>query len=210
MSRNSLKDPEIVPPASAVLSLGVALALLATACGPAPRTYLSSELHDLRGFRIALLPLDNLTLADGASQKMDQILLVELLRLGAFDVADPGDVEKVLLDLRIRRASQLSLQEVNAVSEELEVRALMVGSILEYGTMASRPTSGGPVPTISITLRMIHGTTGEIIWAASHSRTGDDAEKVFGIGRTVDPTKLSKDVAREILRALGSFVAADR
>lgn len=186
------------------------LMMLSLACGPAPRTYLNNEIGTLKGYRVALLPIDNLSGVDGASEKMDEVLLVELLSIGSFEVVDPGEVEKTLMELRIRRTSELTQQEREDLSEKLNARAFIVGSVLEYGMKESRGVGGGQVPTITVVLRMIDAKTGRILWASSHSRTGDDTEKVFGVGRVRNQSKLSKELAKEIFESLRSYTRSVR
>jgi len=183
----------------------VVLLALCLACGPAPRTYMSADITGLKGFRVALLPLDNLSGVDGASVKVDEILLVELLHLGLFDVVDPGEVEKVLMEMRIRRTSELSREDIDALSEKLDIRAFLAGSVLEYGTKESRSSGGAQVPTVSVVIRMIETASGRILWAASHSRTGDDAEKVFGVGRVRNQSKLSEALIHDMLDSMTSI-----
>jgi curli biogenesis system outer membrane secretion channel CsgG len=187
----------------------IVLLALGLACGPAPRTYLSDDITALKGYRVALLPLDNLSAVDGASTKIDEILLVELLHLGLFDVVDPGQVEKVLMELRIRRTSELTREEITALSEKINIRALITGSVLEYGSKESRSSGGASVPTVSVVLRMIEAASGRILWAASHSRTGDDAEKVFGVGRVRNQSKLSKTLIKDMLESMKSIDWSD-
>lgn len=187
----------------------IVLLILGLACGPAPRTYLNDDIAALKGYRVALLPLDNLSDVDGASTKVDEIVLVELLHLGLFDVVDPGEVEKVLMELRIRRTYELTREEITALSEKLDIRALLTGSVLEYGSRESRSAGGTSVPTVSVVLRMIEAASGRILWAASHSRTGDDAEKVFGVGRVRNQSKLSKTLIKDMLESMRSIDWSD-
>jgi len=147
---------------------------------------------------------------DGATEKIDELLLVELLRTGSFQVIEPGEVERVLLELRIRRTSELSLEDMTAVSQRLNADALLVGSVLEYGRKESRSIGGGQVPSITIVLRLVDVKNGQVRWASSHSRTGDDAEKVFGIGRIRDHSRLSREIVKEMLESLELTVSAQK
>lgn len=180
----------------------VAGVLGAARCSAPPRVYVDSEIGRLGSDRIALLPLDNLSGVDGASQRMDEVLFVELLGLGSFEVVDPGQVDQAILELRIRRTSMLTREEAESLSRKLSVRALIAGSLLEYGMKAPRAGSGSVVPSISISLRMIDAGSGSVLWAVTHTRSGDDAEKVFGLGKISSETQLAKVLANEVFDSL--------
>jgi TolB-like protein len=151
---------------------------------------------------IAILPFDNLTGAEGASRQVYDIFLVEFLHLERFTVIDPGEVERVLAQERIRFTSELSREQVEKVGRELGAYMLIQGAILEYGVRQVQGFTVVDVPYISIMIKMIDAKTGSIQWASTYSRNGNDTEKVFGAGRITSLNRLTEVMAREMVNSL--------
>lgn len=189
-----------VGPLSWMALLVPVLFLLVAACATtAPRQFTAPDASLAGRPRVALLPLENL------AEKPDQGVLVmsvfyaELVRVGVFDVVEMGQVEAVLRDLRIRRTGSLSTEQVRQLAEQLGARHLMLGSILEAETIS---TPDGPIPSLSVTLRLLDGTDARVVWANVHIRTGEDHESMFGWGREEDFEQLALTTASEMFEEL--------
>ncbi|UCG51937.1 MAG: hypothetical protein JSW58_17530 [Candidatus Latescibacterota bacterium] len=129
---------------------------------------------------LAVLPLLNLTRYEAASDVVMGALVVELLDLKVFEVVDPGVVEVVVVEKRLRLTDRLPLETIRDLGDRLQVEYLLVGSVSEFSVVRKGKTE---LPNVSISLRLIRCGDGRIVWAATHSKRGDDAESVFGIGR---------------------------
>ena len=154
--------------------------------------------------RLALIPLENLTLREDASESMTRMLFVELVKRGACEMVESGEVEAVMESLRVRPTSSLDAEDRTEIARRLRAAYLMVGSVLEYD-MAHTPD--GDVPSIALTLKVIDAASGRVVWADLGVRTGDDRERIFGWGRERSRERLGAVMAEEILRGL-EFPAA--
>jgi len=150
--------------------------------------------------RVALLPLVNMSHDERAPDLVQNALVVEFLAAGRFVVVDPGVVEQTVLENRLRLTDRLPLETLQKLGAALGVDYLIVGSVNEFAMVQDGIEI---VPTVSVTVRMVSCATGAIMWAATHSRRGDDDESVFQIGRIDTLEELSAVTAREIADTFG-------
>jgi TolB-like protein len=155
--------------------------------------------------RVAIVPFENLTLREDASDVLTRVLFVELVRTGTSEVVESGEVEAVLESLRVRPTGSLATEQIRAIGARLRVGYLMVGSVLESDVTR---TSEGDVPSVGVALKLLEVASGRVVWANLVVRTGDDREKVFGWGRELDRNRLASALARDILRDFRIPVAA--
>lgn len=165
-----------------MFAAAAALLLLAAGC----RTTRSTQtrfLHknaDLAAIgKVAVLPFDNLSQDRSAGDKVQKIFYLELLSLDVFDVAEPGQVTKVL------RAGPgtldaLGANEYQKLGKDLGVEAVFVGSVIDF---AEGRTGSNSTPDVTIQLRLIETQTGATIWSAGQTRSGASAStRLFGVG----------------------------
>ena len=179
----------------------LAMVLLASVlgCGANP-TYYGKGLTGVgEDASLAILPPLNLSKHDRASDVVLNAAVVEMLDSEWFRVMDPGLVETVILEQRIRVTDRMSLEMIQQFAERLNVTHIMVGSITEFGHVQARSEQ---VPIVSVTLRIINCATGTITWAATHSRRGDDSETIFGMGRVESTDQLAGITVKEMLKSL--------
>ncbi len=146
--------------------------------------------------RVALLPLENLTGSADAGALMTRILFVQLVRTHTCEVVESGIVDTAVVELRIRSSGSLSAAELRGLGSMLDVRYVMVGTVLESGSVR---TPDGEVPALGVALKLLDVESGRVVWAQMRFRTGDDRETVFGWGREKDPRRLAAALAAEVL-----------
>lgn len=181
-----------------IILLPVAFSLV-SGCAHNPRIYNLEGYQRPSSARIALLPLENLSGAEGAGQRVTDLVLVELLKLGRYDVVEPGEVESALLEYRIRSTNRLSLAEADSIGQKLNCQYLFLGSVLEYDLVQIGATQ---IPVVALAARILEAKTGRIIWASYHSRRGNDSETIFGLGRVPTLEQLSRAVVEDVMRTL--------
>lgn len=178
----------------ALFCAALGLAVL-TGCGahvPAPPPVgLASGLP-----RVAILPLENLTPRGDASDRLTRVLAGVLGETRQCQPVQPGDVDQVFMELRIRDVNGVTRERVPEVAQRLDARWLLAGTILEYGEVRS---SEGAVPTVGITLRLLDGRNGRTAWSAMRVMTGEDHETLFGLGRVRSVDLLSEKLVRQLL-----------
>ncbi|OGR00386.1 MAG: hypothetical protein A2505_08680 [Deltaproteobacteria bacterium RIFOXYD12_FULL_55_16] len=163
------------------------------------RPYVSDS---FKAGKMAILPFDNLSAAQGASKTMENLVLVEFLRFPIFTIVEPGQVSAVLSEARVRLATSMSKETVIKLGKDLGVDLLMLSVVHEYEVKRFSGAGGsGESPVVAISVRILETQTGNIVWAANVNRTGNDKEVVFGIGRIKSINELAAEVAIELARS---------
>ncbi len=193
-----MKSANIRPKLSA-LGLIVALSALALAgCSSKPQYFRSGVMID-QPESLAVLPLVNLSKYDEAGDIVMHSLLVQLLDSGLFDIVDPGLVDHAVLERRIRFTDRLPLPVMQELGETLNADYVLLGSVNEFDMITNRTET---VPLVSISMRIVRTDTGKIFWAATHTRRGDDAESVFGLGRIATLQRMTAVTVKDMTGTL--------
>lgn len=183
-----------------VVALVVGLLLSLCGCGGAPvKGYLRPGITVSHIRSLAILPFDNISGHPDAGKKGVNMLLTELTRTGLFEIATTGEVEKSLRRLRIRTTAEVDLSKLVELGVHLRVQVVIAGSVDEYEI---RQDKGRSVPVVAISARILEVQTGDILWAISHTRDGNDWETVFGFGRIISLGKLTQIVISEMVESL--------
>jgi TolB-like protein len=175
------------------------LLVLCAGCGSSPAYYRGDVTSIAPGTAVAVLPLVNLSKDVDAPDIVMNAVIVELLATQRFHVVDPGQVEQAVQNERIRFSDRLSPETLHALAAALGVNYVFVGSVNEYQLVHE---SGADVPTVSFALRMIACDTGNIVWAATHAKRGDDSETMFTLGRIDTLEELTTVAAHEMTQTL--------
>lgn len=180
------------------VQLLVLLLLTAGCAKTALRPYTSS---DFKAGKMAILPFDNLSAAQGASKTMENLVLVEFLRLPIFTLVEPGEVAAALAEARVRLATSMPKATVIKLGKDLGVDLLMLGVVHEHEMKRFTGAGGsGESPVVAISVRILETKTGNIVWAANINRAGNDRETVFGMGRVQSINELAAQTAIELAR----------
>lgn len=155
---------------------------------------------------IAVLPFEDLSGQAGIGERLSRIAYTELVRGGRWKVEEPGEVDAVLAEARVRSTGIMTRDQTVRVSERLGVRWLLVGTALEHGRVR---TPDGEVPTVGLAMRLLDGRSGRVVWADQRFRSGEDRETVFSWGRINDISQLASRTAAELLDGLRLPAAED-
>ena len=191
---------------------GIAIALLVTllsACGPTMKPFVSGNLQGGEDSKLAILPFDNLSSTPGAAKVMENLVLIEFLKRSTVRIVDPGEVSAALSKERIRLASSLSRESIRALGTALGVRFLAMGTVHQFEVQTSGG-AGGQTPAVGLALRIIDAGTGEIVWAGTAARRGNDREIVFGIGKIHSLNALGEETAEEFARAFAEALGKEK
>jgi len=156
-----------------------------------------------KGEKIAILPFENLSAREGAGKMAGSLFLVKMLGTGTYSISDPGAVEEALGAQRVRLTSHIPLTVLKKLGDEMGVRFILMGTVLENEMQVLTGSSGGgQVPSVSITARIVEVATGKVVWAGARARRGTDFEKIFGIGRIYSTTKLMNIITDEMVSSM--------
>lgn len=176
--------------------LACAMLVLALAAGCAAHAPRVQPLAAGHRTPLAMLPLENLSGRAEYADRFSRLVWAALGKSGRFDVVDPGEVDAVIGELRIRSAGSLTREQVLRISGRLGVRWIAAGTLLECGTVH---TPDGEMPSFSLTLRVLDGRSGQVVWSDLRARTGQDRETIFGWGREESLERLALATARELV-----------
>lgn len=157
----------------------VAVLWLAGCAETAPTTYVHPNYDFSRVKKVAVLPLENLTVDQTAGEKVRKIVITELLATGIVDVVEPGQVNRVLANQNIQNVTAMLPEEFKRLAAALGVQMLIVGSVESFDRVQ---VGGVQAPEVTLTLRGIDADSGTIVWAASHTQGGATvAARLFGL-----------------------------
>jgi hypothetical protein len=153
------------------------------------------------------MPFENLAGREEQSQLFTRIFFAQLVASGALEMVEPAQVEAAMDSLGIRASGSMTMSEVRTMADTLHAPYLMLGSVLESGTVQG---ASGPVPSVGATLRLVEAAGGRVLWAGVHFRSGEDKETVFGWGRVRSPERLILELASDMLRDFRDAGARER
>ena len=140
--------------------------------------------------RIALYPLENLTDDKTALEQILPVLKGQLEAKG-LEIVDENSLNKFLLKERIRSTGYISKDIAQKIGKELNVKAILVGSINSFYPQKN--------PQVGLLARLIDSTDGSILWANQASATGEDFTKILGLGTVTNMDRLISIVTDRLL-----------
>lgn len=152
-----------------------------------------------QAMKIAVLPLDNTSGDGNAPKKLLSSIANFIAGTGAYEIVDPGEVEKALLDLLIRNTGGLDKETAGKLGSALKCQGFLVGTIVEFGDVHVGSDS---IPTLSVNMRFLDARTGNIVWVASITLSGGSSSSLFGSTKTVSLTKLVQIASKKIAEDL--------
>jgi hypothetical protein len=153
--------------------------LLLSACATA-NIYRDSNMDFGAIQTVAVMPFLNLTRDNIAGERVRDVFINKLLSTGAVYVLPIGEVARGIARTEIQNPAAPSQEEVVKMSGLIKVQAVMTGVVKEYGEVRSGTTSDN---IISMSLQMIEGTTGKVVWTASTTKGGISIwDRLFGGG----------------------------
>jgi TolB-like protein len=181
-----------VGPAAIRLLAGACLVLLGCAATASHRPAATDAVRP----RVALMPLENLSGHPEAADLITRVVFAALGSTGRCELVEPGKVDAVLTELRIRTPGMLTGEDAASISSRLGAGYLLLGTILESGTVR---TPDGEIPAVGIALRLVSGDSAKVLWSGLKIRTGEDRETIFGWGRERSLERIAERTAAGVL-----------
>ena len=218
--RPSSPNPSSPCLCSWIFNLLILLIIIVTAgCGK-PHVYIHPNPGLDRIKRIAIMPFDNFTKDDKASEKVRTNFVIELLRTGGSNVMDISETDRIMQQAGLSYSAgqnQTAVVNVPRAAEEmadttplskkigdaLNVEAILAGSVEAYSV---ERVSDQIVPEVSISARLIDAETGIIIWASTHTRRGSMGVPIFGWGKITSLSRLSQEVIQDMVNSLARYM----
>jgi hypothetical protein len=129
---------------------------------------------------IAAMPFLNLSRDNIAGERVRDVFINKLLATGAVYVLPIGEVARGIARSEIQNPAAPSQEEVVKLSGIIKAQAVVTGVVKEYGEVRSGTSSSN---VISISLQMMEGTQGKVVWTASTTQGGITIwDRLFGGG----------------------------
>lgn len=181
------------------------LFLVLSGCNGTPKHYIKAGANFQYIKKVAVLPLNNLTDDKYAGEKVKSIIIMEILERGIFEVAEDGEVNKVVGDVfremgfREGELIVIDMETIKRIAEKLGVQAVFIGSVESYGQSRG---GGTPYSVVSLSLRLVESNSGITLWRGFYSKKGNSfAKNIFGIDQK-NEIELSRDVSRQLMITL--------
>ncbi len=155
--------------------------------------------------RLAVLPLENLSTAEEGARVFQRLLEEALADLEPAEFIAPAKVDDAVMRGRVRQPVLMDDEQRERLSRGLDAQYLVVGSLLNYEIYQDQYS--GPIPMISCVLQLQRASDGRTLWSESLHAVGNDGEWLFGLGVEHDITRLGRNLARKVARALADHIA---
>ncbi len=177
---------------SVAISILIAVGL---ACGSKPVVYFEKKTSFKPYKTLAILPFGNYSGKEDAGKQVSNAFLVELLKKPYFRMVEPGQVDRVMREERIRSADHIDLATAQLLKDKLGADYVLIGAVNEYSYLKNGDRE---IPLVGFSARILDASDGHIIWAANHSRKGDDTELIFSWGLVTSLSKLTQITVKDV------------
>ncbi len=141
--------------------------------------YRSPVLDSSIKYRVAVLPVFNLSERKYAGEIIALHFVRQLRAYQNFDIIEPGVVRHALLGLRIIMDDGLSLANADVIFSRLNADLILTGKVMDYQDYQG--TSGKP--KVDFSAQLIERKSREVVWSAKSYNHGDDGVFFFDWGR---------------------------
>jgi TolB-like protein len=161
----------------------LAVLLLATGCAGhrgAQATYHDPNMDFGLIQTVAVLPFDNLTASNNAGDTVRDVFMTMLQASVDIYVIAPGEVRRGISRVQPENPEAPTEDEFVRLAENIGADVLITGTVLEYGEVRSGSAASN---VCSVSVQMIEGQTGRVVWSATATRGGVSAgDRLVGGG----------------------------
>jgi TolB-like protein len=161
---------------------------------------LKQEKKELNIRKIGVLPFVNESGRKGAAEIVTNTFNTILFKSGSFVVEEKGNIEKFLLNEKVKTINMMNTELIKKLGERLKIDTVIAGAVEEFtgGDRGERLTT----PVVAIRARLIDVRSGKILWMTRHRRSGDDYIIVFGFGQIRSASALTKRMVLEMVETI--------
>jgi len=141
---------------------------------------------------IAIFPFENLTDNKDALTIIMPVIKDRLVKK-RLKILSEDTLNRFLLKERVRSTGYISGDIARKLKEELNVNAILVGSVNSFSSREN--------PIVGLSARLINSSDGAILWANHMSATGEDFTKILGLGRIQTIDRLTTKVVDKLLES---------
>lgn len=181
-----------------ILAFG-ALLFTVVACS-GPRSYLNPEAD--MGFyrRIGVAAFVSLADDPRAAQKLQRVLVTELLKRGDFEIVPLGQFEKIETDVRSKQSlsypAPLDSTALKMIGEQTGAQGILLGTVREF---RMDRVGQEEFPLVAFSLQLVDAPTGQVVWDVSIGERGGPKLPVISLGETHTLSELSTKLCQKAL-----------
>jgi len=161
----------------------VSMLLLAVACSQrrgSQSTFFDPNMDFGLIQSVVVLPFDNLTSSSKAGETARDVFMTTLQAKVDLYVIPPGEIQRAISRTQPENPEVPTEEEVVKLAANLEADVVITGTVLEYGQLRSGSASSN---VCSLSIKMLEGQTGRVVWSASATRGGVSAgDRLVGSG----------------------------
>jgi len=147
--------------------------------------------------RLVVLPFDNQTPAVRAGAAVADTLASELLVTGAIAVTDPGEVADTMRRENLDPLEQARWPAPARIGRLFQASHVLQGAVTEYRFKPGLTET----PVVGVTARVIDVATGDVVWTATHARSGSSWIREDGLARVVQ--EVARAMAAHLTGSIG-------
>jgi len=159
----------------ALIISGAVFLIIAAGCGHnyvSARAVEGDNLSTIKS--VAILPFENMTKFYEAGKIVPDLLATELYISGRFKVMERTEAVAICAEEGIRIPDAMDADYARTLGKKLGVDGVFIGSVSEYWYRIYREEDEEVEPAVGINARLIDVETGDVIWAASVTRSSYD------------------------------------
>jgi polysaccharide biosynthesis protein PelC len=153
------------------------LVLIVSGCGHTlERNYVQSESSIGEIKSVAVMPFENLTKFPDAGEIVSELFTSELYQSTHFKIMDRNQAKRMMREKKITPPQVIDRRFAQNIGKVLEVDGVFIGSVSEYWYRLEKKKrqQAGEEPAVGINARLIDVSSGDVVWASSHSRSSHD------------------------------------
>jgi polysaccharide biosynthesis protein PelC len=129
---------------------------------------------------VALMPIANLSKDAQGGDRVRDVFATMLMANSGIYVIPPGEVARAIATTGVANPTSPTIDEVVKLSKVLKADAVITGVLREYGEVRAGTAAANE---ISLSMQMLEGLTGKIVWSASTTKGGIGiGERLLGGG----------------------------
>jgi TolB-like protein len=150
--------------------------------------------------KVAVLNFENHSKNESAGEILRDITITEILSMKIFDVIGKSMVDAVVdEESGGDEAPVFDKETLKRISRKLKTEGLILGSVDSF---EEKRDGGYNYPVVTLTLRLIDGKNGSVLWQTSGTQSGYSiSERLFGV-KSKDINELSFELVEKLLSSL--------
>jgi hypothetical protein len=184
----------------ALAVLLAAVACAGCAAGRARRvTYHDPSMDFSLVQKVAVLPFTNLTPNGNAADRLRDTFMTMMQAAGSVYLIPVGEVGRGISRANLANPTAPTAEEIVQLAKIVEADAVITGTVREYGEVRSGTASGN---VVALSVEMLEGQTGRVVWSASSSKGGITAGDRFFGGGGEPMNVVTEEAVRDLLDKL--------